>query len=165
MNDTDLRINSIFCPSATHAMVEELWYHILTSAFLVQLWNLSSSFQVAFTFLKQFTIYFSPPSISIYATSLYNLLFLIYWTFLPPEEQDLSTLQVLDYPNELLSSVWALRPPPPPPAVQTSPEKDREAKGSRFAKFLAAQHAENSPLKDQKHLITGKFLSKIWLVM
>ncbi|KAL6198397.1 hypothetical protein ACLB2K_028186 [Fragaria x ananassa] len=58
--------------------------------------------------------------------------------------QDLSLLQVLDQPNEHLSSVWALMPhlspkPPPLPHMQESlpNDRDKEGKGSRFAKFLA----------------------------
>lgn len=58
--------------------------------------------------------------------------------------QDLSLLQVLDQPNEHLSSVWALMPPlspkpPPLPHMKQSLPNDtnKEGKGSRFAKFLA----------------------------
>ncbi|KAM5588178.1 hypothetical protein ABKV19_006558 [Rosa sericea] len=58
--------------------------------------------------------------------------------------QDLSHLQVLDQPNEHLSSVWALMPhlspklPPLPHMQQSLPnDHNKEEKGSRFAKFLA----------------------------
>jgi hypothetical protein len=58
--------------------------------------------------------------------------------------QDLSLLRILDQPNEHLSSVWALmpqlspKPPPLPELPQSLPEdKNKEEKGSRFAKFMA----------------------------
>ncbi|KAL5575381.1 hypothetical protein UlMin_017080 [Ulmus minor] len=58
--------------------------------------------------------------------------------------QDFSLLQVLDQPNEHLSSVWALMPPlspklPPLPNLPQSTLEDnnKDAKGSRFAKFIA----------------------------
>ncbi|KAM1004844.1 hypothetical protein EV1_004906 [Malus domestica] len=59
--------------------------------------------------------------------------------------QDLSLLQVLDQPNEYLSSVWALmpplspKPPPLPPHIPESllQDNNKEAKGSRFARFVA----------------------------
>ncbi|KAG7962339.1 hypothetical protein I3843_09G062200 [Carya illinoinensis] len=58
--------------------------------------------------------------------------------------QDRSLLQVLDQPNEHLSSVWALMPSlsPKPPPLPNLPktlgeDNDKEGKGSRFAKFMA----------------------------
>ncbi|XP_030480157.1 glyoxysomal processing protease, glyoxysomal isoform X2 [Cannabis sativa] len=60
--------------------------------------------------------------------------------------QDSSLLQILDQPNEDLSFVWALMPPlspkvPPLPALPVpllvDKENKKEAKGSRFAKFIA----------------------------
>ncbi|GMY37401.1 glyoxysomal processing protease, glyoxysomal isoform X2 [Fagus crenata] len=58
--------------------------------------------------------------------------------------QDLSLLQILDRPNEHLSSVWALMPPlsPKPPPLPNLPQslledENKEGKGSRFAKFMA----------------------------
>lgn len=59
--------------------------------------------------------------------------------------QDPSLLQVLDQPNEYLSSVWALmpplspKPPPLPPHIPESllQDNNKEAKGSRFARFIA----------------------------
>ncbi|EXC18086.1 Glyoxysomal processing protease [Morus notabilis] len=59
--------------------------------------------------------------------------------------QDISLLDTLDQPNEHLSSVWALMPPlsPKPPPLPVLPHsllednKNKEAKGSRFAKFIA----------------------------
>jgi hypothetical protein len=64
--------------------------------------------------------------------------------FSPTDMQDLSLLQILDQPNEHLSSVWALmpqlspKPPPLPELPQSLPEDNsKEGKGSRFAKFMA----------------------------
>lgn len=62
--------------------------------------------------------------------------------------QDISLLEALDQPNKHLSSVWALMPPlspklPPLPGLPRSLLEDnnnnnnQEAKGSRFAKFIA----------------------------
>ena len=58
--------------------------------------------------------------------------------------QDPSLLQVLDQPNQHLSSVWALMPPlsPKPPPLANQPESlleddNKDGKGSRFAKFIA----------------------------
>ena len=59
--------------------------------------------------------------------------------------QDFSLLEILDQPNEHLSSVWALMPPISPksphlPSLQESLLEDsnkKEAKGARFAKFIA----------------------------
>ncbi|XP_020256731.1 glyoxysomal processing protease, glyoxysomal isoform X2 [Asparagus officinalis] len=77
------------------------------------------------------------------------------------DKQELATLQVLDSPNELLSSIWALMPPPST-GIQALPKKnDKKATGSRFSQFLAEQHSDMTALKDQKHLIVSKFRSKI----
>ncbi|XP_057434182.1 glyoxysomal processing protease, glyoxysomal isoform X2 [Lotus japonicus] len=58
--------------------------------------------------------------------------------------KDLSLLQILDEPNEYLSSIWALMRPSYPKlhSVPGSPQslvdkKSKEEKGSRFAKFIA----------------------------
>lgn len=58
--------------------------------------------------------------------------------------KDWSLLQVLDQPNEHLSSVWALMPslspkPPPLPYLLQSlgEDNDKEGRGTRFAKFMA----------------------------
>ncbi|KAF7840284.1 glyoxysomal processing protease, glyoxysomal [Senna tora] len=55
--------------------------------------------------------------------------------------QDLSLLQILDEPDEYLSSVWALmRPSRPklPPMPQTLPDNNnKQRKGSKFAEFIA----------------------------
>lgn len=61
--------------------------------------------------------------------------------------EDFSLLEVLDQPNEHLSSVWALMPPlsPKPPPLPSLPvslledsnDKKKKTKGSRFAKFIA----------------------------
>lgn len=61
--------------------------------------------------------------------------------------QDLSVLHAMDKPNEVLSSVWALKPPPSSPRPffpHTILQKNNEGKGMRFAKFLAEKHAEIS---------------------
>ncbi|KAK9267768.1 hypothetical protein L1049_010202 [Liquidambar formosana] len=62
--------------------------------------------------------------------------------------QDLSLLHDLDKPNEHLSSIWALMPPlspKPGPSLPNLPpllleDKNKEGKGSRFAKFIAERH-------------------------
>ncbi|XVE51371.1 hypothetical protein DITRI_Ditri02bG0034800 [Diplodiscus trichospermus] len=62
--------------------------------------------------------------------------------------QDFTPLQILDQPNEHLSSVWALMPPlsskPRPPLNLRQPllddNGDKEGKGSRFAKFIAERN-------------------------
>ena len=66
------------------------------------------------------------------------------FAFPPTDMQDLSLLQILDRPNEHLSSVWALMPPlsPKPPPLPNLPQSlleddNKEGKGSRFAKFMA----------------------------
>ncbi|CAL9080392.1 unnamed protein product [Musa textilis] len=63
------------------------------------------------------------------------------------DEHDRSMLKVLDEPNDLLSSVWALAPPPSQSKQSIS---DQEGKGSRFSKFLAEKH---SGLEDLTHII------------
>ncbi|XP_050371282.1 glyoxysomal processing protease, glyoxysomal isoform X2 [Argentina anserina] len=80
--------------------------------------------------------------------------------------QDLSLLQVLDQPNEHLSSVWALMPhlspkPPPLPHMQHSLPNDhnKEAKGSRFAKFLA-ERRDVFP-KPTQHNRAGRLLDGV----
>lgn len=58
--------------------------------------------------------------------------------------QDLSLLQILDEPNEYISSVWALMLSSPPKLTPMSDlpqsfldNNIKEEKGSRFAKFVA----------------------------
>lgn len=58
--------------------------------------------------------------------------------------QDLSLLRILDEPNEYISSVWALMRPSSPTLrpMPNRPQslldhKNKEEKGSRFAKFIA----------------------------
>lgn len=61
--------------------------------------------------------------------------------------QDLSILRAIDKPNELLLSVWALKPLPPAPSPslpESLLEKSNEGKGVRFARFLAEKQAEFS---------------------
>lgn len=65
--------------------------------------------------------------------------------FRQADMQDISLLDTLDQRNDDLSSVWALMPPlspksPPLPGLPHSlleDNKNKEAKGSRFAKFIA----------------------------
>ncbi|OVA00367.1 hypothetical protein BVC80_1183g63 [Macleaya cordata] len=75
--------------------------------------------------------------------------------------QDLSILQILDKPNENLSSVWALMPPlsprpvpvppflDPPKSLAEANTKDGKEKGSRFAKFISERHGEMFPRPNQ----------------
>lgn len=72
----------------------------------------------------------------------------------PPGKQDLSILEAFNYPNERVSSIWALMPPPST-RLQAPEKNDREIKGSRFSQFLAEQR------KDSKHLVAGRFPSKM----
>ncbi|KAI4296775.1 hypothetical protein L6164_036700 [Bauhinia variegata] len=63
--------------------------------------------------------------------------------------QDLSLLQILDEPNEYLSSIWALtrsESPKLPSLPQSLMENDsKERKGSRFAKFIAERKEVFNP--------------------
>lgn len=77
------------------------------------------------------------------------------------EKQDLSSLQVLDKPNELLSSIWALIPTQSPKSDTPLEKSNREGKGSRFSKFLAEKHAELIPPGDVDALNKEKLRSKI----
>ncbi|PKA46691.1 Glyoxysomal processing protease, glyoxysomal [Apostasia shenzhenica] len=78
------------------------------------------------------------------------------------DNQDSSIFQILDEPNELLSSVWALVPPP---SAKTQPESGRknnnEGKGFRFSQFLAEKNAEIASLKELHHLKKINLPSKI----
>lgn len=74
------------------------------------------------------------------------------------DEHDWSMLKVLDEPNDLLSSVWALAPPPSQSKQSISEKNDQEGKGSRFSKFLAKKH---SGLEDLTHVIKEKLPSKM----
>ncbi|CAD5194005.1 unnamed protein product [Musa acuminata subsp. malaccensis] len=74
------------------------------------------------------------------------------------DEHDWSMLKVLDEPNDLLSSVWALAPPPSQSKQSISEKNDQEGKGSRFSKFLAKKH---SGLEDLTHVIKEKLPSKL----
>ncbi|XP_010929294.1 glyoxysomal processing protease, glyoxysomal [Elaeis guineensis] len=77
------------------------------------------------------------------------------------EKQDLLLLQVLDKPNEVLSSIWALVPVQSPKSDSPLEKSNREGKGSRFSKFLAEKHAEFAPRRDVEALNKGKLHSKI----
>ncbi|XP_020596584.1 glyoxysomal processing protease, glyoxysomal isoform X2 [Phalaenopsis equestris] len=78
------------------------------------------------------------------------------------ETQDISILEILDEPNELLSSVWALVPPK---SRNQQPESEsrnyREGKSSRFSQFLAEQNADIASLKELNHLKKMNITSKI----
>uniref|UniRef100_A0A1D1XJL6 Glyoxysomal processing protease, glyoxysomal n=1 Tax=Anthurium amnicola TaxID=1678845 RepID=A0A1D1XJL6_9ARAE len=77
------------------------------------------------------------------------------------EELDSSIFDILDKPNSFLSSVWALMPPPSPsPGPQAQLDiKNKEGKGSRFAKFLAERGAEGPLPDDLKPLVKRKTTS------
>ncbi|RWV80178.1 hypothetical protein GW17_00058588, partial [Ensete ventricosum] len=74
------------------------------------------------------------------------------------DDYDLSMLKVLDEPNDLLSSVWALAPLPSQSNQSISEKNDQEGKGSRFSKFLAEKH---SGLEDLTSTIKEKLPSKL----
>ncbi|CAA6671976.1 unnamed protein product [Spirodela intermedia] len=78
------------------------------------------------------------------------------------EKPDRHFLDILDKPNALLSSIWALVPPPPPSSRPQLPHADlngKEGKGSRFAKFLAERRGEGAISNDLKPRIKGKISS------
>lgn len=78
--------------------------------------------------------------------------------------QDLSLLRILDEPNEYISSVWALMRPSSP-TIQPMPDrphtlldyKNKEEKGSRFAKFIAER---KDIFNDPSHIGKSGVLSK-----
>lgn len=78
------------------------------------------------------------------------------------DTQDASILEILDKPNELLSSVWALVPPKSSKQLPELESKNyREGKGSRFSQFLAEQNAEIASLKELNHFKKMNIPSKI----
>ncbi|KAJ6808758.1 glyoxysomal processing protease, glyoxysomal isoform X1 [Iris pallida] len=77
------------------------------------------------------------------------------------DKQDAFILQVLDDPNEIISSIWALQTPPSPTEKSLLEKNKREGKGTRFSQFLAEKQAEFTPLKDGGQLIRGKFPSRL----
>ncbi|KAK7302815.1 hypothetical protein RJT34_13711 [Clitoria ternatea] len=78
--------------------------------------------------------------------------------------QDLSVLQILDEPNEYLSSIWALMRPsyPKPHPIHDQHQsladnQNKEEKGSRFAKFIAERKdIFNGPSHDRKSGVLPK---------
>ncbi|KAJ0982934.1 hypothetical protein J5N97_011189 [Dioscorea zingiberensis] len=70
------------------------------------------------------------------------------------EKQDMSILQVLDRPNELLTAVWALTPPSSS-KPHTSVD-NKEGRGSRFARFLSEKQADFNSLKKQEDQVIEK---------
>ncbi|KAI3937524.1 hypothetical protein MKW92_050305 [Papaver armeniacum] len=90
------------------------------------------------------------------------------------EMKDLSILEILDKPNENLSSVWALLPPISPkrvpvPTVLTQPQSIRKAvndkegkeKGSSFAKFISERQGEMFPKSPSQLVRVENFLKEI----
>ncbi|XP_074587388.1 glyoxysomal processing protease, glyoxysomal isoform X2 [Curcuma longa] len=76
-------------------------------------------------------------------------------------ERNFSILKVLDEPNDLLSSVWALLPPSESQNPSDSHKINRESKGSRFSKFLAEKHLGMDAEKGITYLIKDKPPSKM----
>ncbi|KAL0905173.1 hypothetical protein M5K25_027358 [Dendrobium thyrsiflorum] len=78
------------------------------------------------------------------------------------DTQDASMLEILDKPNELLSSVWALVPTNSKKQEPDLESKNyREGKGSRFSQFLAEQNAEIASLKKLNNFKKMNIPSKI----
>ncbi|XP_028074797.1 glyoxysomal processing protease, glyoxysomal isoform X4 [Camellia sinensis] len=86
--------------------------------------------------------------------------------------KDLSLLEELDKPNELLSSVWALMPPlspKPGPPLPNLPQPlpldiNKDGKGSRFAKFMEERQEvfrKSNQLGKMKRLSTEFIPSKL----
>lgn len=85
--------------------------------------------------------------------------------------QEFSLLDYLDKPNKQLSSVWALAPPLSsklgpslldlPLLPQDGGNKDKDIKGSRFAKFMADRDEllKNTPQPDKPEGTQTKFIS------
>ena len=70
---------------------------------------------------------------------------------------DERVLMVLDKPDVLLSSIWALVPPPQP----HEDLKGKGEKGSRFAKFLADRGEKDATSNELKPLSRGKVSSRL----
>ncbi|KAL8130425.1 hypothetical protein V2J09_019580 [Rumex salicifolius] len=76
--------------------------------------------------------------------------------------KNVSLLDELDKPNKGISSVWSMMPPLPDeqgpsiPGVQDLLKKDRQGKGSRFAKFIAER--EELIKKSKQVKTTGSLL-------
>ncbi|MQM17143.1 hypothetical protein Taro_050111 [Colocasia esculenta] len=80
------------------------------------------------------------------------------------EQPDTSILKNLDKPNAFLSSIWALVPPPASFRRPDQPDtRNKEGKGSRFAKFLTEKHADVALPNDLKPFIKGKNSSNLLL--
>lgn len=90
------------------------------------------------------------------------------------EMKDLSILEILDKPNENLSSVWALLPPVSPkrvpvPTVLAQPQslgkaiidKEGKEKGSSFAKFISERQGEMFPKSPSQLVRVENFLKEI----
>ncbi|XP_042435588.1 glyoxysomal processing protease, glyoxysomal-like isoform X2 [Zingiber officinale] len=77
------------------------------------------------------------------------------------DERNFSILKVLDEPNDLLSSVWALLPPSELQNASDSHKNNHESKGSRFSKFLAEKHLGVDAEKGLTYLIKDKPPSKM----
>jgi len=86
------------------------------------------------------------------------------WFSPTADMQDLSLLQILDEPNEYISSVWALMRPSSPklnPMPDQPPSllnyKSKEEKGSQFAKFIKER---KDIFNDPSHIGKSGVLSK-----
>ncbi|RZC65332.1 hypothetical protein C5167_009020 [Papaver somniferum] len=94
--------------------------------------------------------------------------------FSKADMKDLLILEILDKPNENLSSVWALLPPVSPkrvpaPTVLTQPQslgkaiidKEGKEKGSSFVKFISERQGEMFPKSPSQLVRVENFLKEI----
>ncbi|KAJ3696075.1 hypothetical protein LUZ60_001452 [Juncus effusus] len=77
------------------------------------------------------------------------------------DKGEISILEQLDKPNELVSSVWALAPLPIESTLQKPQTEERNKQGSKFIEFLNERKDEIRFSKDLEHLLKKKLPSKI----